>query len=61
MRCELDAGDDLHLLSFRGALAKVLATLLQNAVKHAYREAGGEVHIRVRPLGADQLVITVQD
>lgn len=61
VRCELDAGDDLHLLSFRGALAKVLATLIQNAVKHAYREAGGEVHIRVRPQGADQLSITVQD
>jgi signal transduction histidine kinase len=61
VRCELDAGDDLHLLSFRGALAKVLATLIQNAVKHAYREAGGEVHMRVRPQGADQLSITVQD
>jgi signal transduction histidine kinase len=61
VRCELDAGDDLHLLSFRGALAKVLATLIQNAVKHAYREAGGEVHIRVRPQGADQLAIAVQD
>lgn len=59
--CELDAGDDLHLLSFRGALAKVLTTLVQNAVKHAYREAGGEVHIRVRPLGTDQLTIAVQD
>ncbi|MFX8086623.1 tetratricopeptide repeat protein, partial [Acinetobacter baumannii] len=33
-------GDDMHLLSFRGALAKVLSTLVQNAVKHAYREAG---------------------
>jgi signal transduction histidine kinase len=61
VRCELDAGDDLHLLSFRGALAKVLTTLIQNAVKHAYREAGGEVHLRVRPLGTDQLVVTVQD
>lgn len=61
VRCELDAGDDLHLLSFRGALAKVLTTLIQNAVKHAYREAGGEVHLRVRSLGTDQLVITVQD
>jgi signal transduction histidine kinase len=61
VRCELDVGDDLHLLSFRGALAKVLGTLVQNAVKHAYREAGGEVHIRVRPLGSDQLTITVQD
>ena len=61
VRCELDAGDDLHLLSFRGALAKVLTTLIQNAVKHAYREAGGEVHLRVRPLGTDQLTITVQD
>jgi signal transduction histidine kinase len=61
VRCELDAGDDLHLLSFRGALAKVLATLIQNAVKHAYREAGGEVHIRVRREGADQLAIAVQD
>jgi len=61
VRCELDAGDDLHLLSFRGALAKVLGTLIQNAIKHAYREAGGEVHLRVRPLGDDQLVITVQD
>ncbi len=61
VRCELDAGDDQHLLSFRGALAKVLTTLIQNAVKHAYREAGGEVHLRVRSLGTDQLVITVQD
>jgi signal transduction histidine kinase len=61
VRCELDAGDDLHLLSFRGALAKVLSTLVQNAVKHAYREAGGEIHIRVRPLGGDQLSLTVQD
>lgn len=61
VHCELDAGDDLHLLSFRGALAKVLSTLIQNAVKHAYREAGGEVRIRVRPLGTDQLVVTVQD
>ena len=61
VRCELDMGDDLHLLSFRGALAKVLATLIQNAVKHAYREAGGEVHIRVRLLGTDQLTIVVQD
>ncbi|WP_458232519.1 response regulator [Roseateles sp. P5_E8] len=61
VRCELDAGDDLHLLSFRGALAKVLATLIQNAIKHAYREAGGEVHIRVRLLGTDQLTIAVQD
>jgi signal transduction histidine kinase len=61
VRCELDMDDDLHLLSFRGALAKVLSTLVQNAVKHAYREAGGEVHIRVRPLGSDQLVIAVQD
>lgn len=61
VRCELDAGDDLHLLSFRGALAKVLTTLIQNAIKHAYREAGGEVHLRVRALGTDQLVITVQD
>ncbi|MBA4217445.1 MAG: hybrid sensor histidine kinase/response regulator [Burkholderiales bacterium] len=61
VRCELDVGDDMHLLSFRGALAKVLSTLVQNAVKHAYREAGGEVHIRVRPLGTDQLIITVQD
>jgi signal transduction histidine kinase len=61
VRCELDAADDLHLLSFRGALAKVLSTLIQNAVKHAYREAGGEVHIRVRPQGTDQLNITVQD
>jgi signal transduction histidine kinase len=59
--CELDVGDDLHLLSFRGALAKVLTTLIQNAVKHAYREAGGQVHLRVRPQGTDQLVITVQD
>ncbi|RZJ05171.1 MAG: hybrid sensor histidine kinase/response regulator [Rubrivivax sp.] len=61
VRCELDADGDLHLLSFRGALAKVLTTLLQNAVKHAYREAGGEVHIRVRPHGADELTIAVQD
>jgi len=61
VRCELDVGDDLHLLSFRGALAKVLATLIQNAIKHAYREAGGEVHIRVRLLGTDQLTIAVQD
>ncbi|MCY4744403.1 hybrid sensor histidine kinase/response regulator [Pelomonas sp. UHG3] len=61
VRCELDVGDDLHLLSFRGALAKVLTTLIQNAVKHAYREAGGQVHLRVRPQGTDQLVITVQD
>lgn len=61
VRCELDAGDDLHLLSFRGALAKVMTTLIQNAIKHAYREAGGEVHLRVRALGTDQLVITVQD
>jgi signal transduction histidine kinase len=61
VRCEVDATDDLHLLSFRGALAKVLATLIQNAVKHAYREAGGEVHLRVRSLGTDQLVVTVQD
>lgn len=61
VRCVVDAGDDLHLLSFRGALAKVLTTLIQNAVKHAYREAGGEVHIRVRPLGTEQLVLTVQD
>ncbi len=61
VRCELDAGDDLHLLSFRGALAKVLSTLIQNAIKHAYREAGGEVHLRVRPLGTDQLTLLVQD
>jgi signal transduction histidine kinase len=61
VRCELDAGDDLHLLSFRGALAKVLATLIRNAVKHAYRETGGEVHIRIRPLGTEQLSLTVQD
>ncbi|MGM9480489.1 response regulator [Roseateles sp. NT4] len=61
VRCELDAGDDLHLLSFRGALAKVLSTLIQNAIKHAYREAGGEVHLRVRSQGTDQLVVTVQD
>lgn len=61
VRCEVDATDDLHLLSFRGALAKVLTTLIQNAVKHAYREAGGEVHLRVRSLGTDQLVVTVQD
>ncbi|MGQ3051131.1 MAG: response regulator [Roseateles sp.] len=59
--CELDVMDDLHLLSFRGALAKVLTTLIQNAIKHAYREAGGEVRLRVRPLGTDQLVVTVQD
>lgn len=59
--CALDVGDDLHLLSFRGALAKVLTTLIQNAVKHAYRETGGQVHLRVRPQGTDQLVITVQD
>jgi len=61
VRCELDAGDDLHLLSFRGALAKVLATLIQNAIKHAYREAGGEVFIRIRPLGTEQLSLMVQD
>lgn len=61
VRCELDMADDLHLLSFRGALGKVLSTLVQNAIKHAYREAGGEVHIRVRALGDDQLGIVVQD
>jgi CheY-like chemotaxis protein len=61
VHCALDAPDDMHLLSFRGALAKVLTTLIQNAVKHAYREAGGEVQIRLRPLGADQLVLTLQD
>ncbi|MFG6466683.1 response regulator [Roseateles sp. BYS87W] len=61
VRCELDAGEDVHLLSFRGALAKVLGTLIHNAIKHAYREAGGVVRLRVRPSGADQLQITVQD
>ncbi len=61
VRCEFDLGEDLYLLSFRGALAKVLMTLLQNAVRHAYRETGGEVHVRVRPLGTDQLVLSVQD
>ncbi|MFG6413213.1 ATP-binding protein [Roseateles sp. DC23W] len=61
VRCELDAADDLHLLSFRGALAKVLTTLIQNAIKHAYREAGGEVRIQVQALGTDQLCISVQD
>jgi len=61
VRCVLDIGDDLHLLSFRGALPKVLSTLIQNAVKHAYREAGGEVHIVVRPLGSDQLSLEVRD
>ncbi|PZP29350.1 MAG: hypothetical protein DI603_16895 [Roseateles depolymerans] len=61
VRCELDLGDDLHLLSQRGALAKVLTTLIQNAAKHAYRETGGEVHLRVRPLGADQFLLSVQD
>ncbi len=69
VRCVLDAGDDLHLLSFRGALSMVLSTLIQNAIKHAYREHGGEVNIRVRPYndgalghaGSDQLQLIVQD
>lgn len=61
VRCELDAVEDMHLLSFRGALAKVLTTLIQNAIKHAYREAGGEVRIHVQAQGTDQLCISVQD
>jgi signal transduction histidine kinase len=61
VRCVFDIGDDVHMLSFRGALAKVLSTLIQNAVKHAYRETGGEVHIVVRPLNHDQISLQVRD
>lgn len=67
VRCVVDTGEpdfDRHLLSMRSALAKVLTTLIQNAMKHAYRESGGEVNILVRPhagAGGDQVLLVVQD
>jgi signal transduction histidine kinase len=67
VRCVVDTGEaefDRHLLSFRSALGKVLTTLIQNAMRHAYREHGGEVNIRIRPYagaGGDQVMVVVQD
>jgi signal transduction histidine kinase len=63
-RCtiDLEVPSDITLDSYPGAYGQVLTNLIFNAVAHAFAEgAGGNVRIKARRLGSEQVEITFSD
>jgi signal transduction histidine kinase len=63
-RCslEFEMPSDIKLDSYPGAYGQVLTNLIFNAVTHGFADgSGGQVLIKARPLGTEQVEITFSD
>lgn len=62
IRFDLDCGPDLELNSYPGAIAQLVANLIQNALLHAFEEGGtGSMRLLVRADGAEHIGIVFSD